>query len=77
MASLKVVGIVLIIVGALALAYGGFTYTKQTDEARIGPIAVQVQEKRHVNIPLWGGMAVVVLGVILLVIPASGPRALP
>ena len=63
----KIIAIILIIGGALALAYGGFTYTKETHDAKIGPIEISVQEKETVNIPLWAGIGVLAVGVVLLV----------
>jgi hypothetical protein len=59
--------IVLIVAGALALAYGGFTYTKDTHDADIGPIHMSVKDKERVNIPMWAGVGAVVLGGVLLV----------
>ncbi len=67
MSSMKMVAFVLILVGALALAYGGFTYTKDTHDADIGPIHMSVEEKERVNIPLWAGVGAIVLGGVLLV----------
>jgi hypothetical protein len=55
------------VAGALALAYGGFSYTRETHEARIGPLALQVEEKEYVNIPLWAGVTAIVVGGVLLV----------
>jgi len=52
--------------GILALAYGGFTYTKDTDKVDVGPIHVTVKDKETVNIPLWAGVGVAVVGGILL-----------
>jgi drug/metabolite transporter (DMT)-like permease len=69
MNPLKIVAIVLIVAGVAALAYGGFSYTKETDKAQIGPIKIQVQEKDRVNIPQWAGIAAIVAGVVMLVIP--------
>jgi multidrug transporter EmrE-like cation transporter len=69
MPPIKIVAIVLIIAGAAALAYGGFSYTKETHKAEIGPIHVTVQEKDQVNIPQWAGIAAIVVGVVLLVLP--------
>ena len=68
MSALKIVAIVLIIAGALALAYGGFSYTKETHQAKIGPIELSVKEKETVNIPVWAGLGAVVIGVVLLVV---------
>ncbi|MFZ3323460.1 MAG: hypothetical protein WA190_13885 [Usitatibacter sp.] len=67
MNPLKLVGIILIVGGALALGFGGFSYTKETHKADIGPIHVAVEEKQDVNVPLWAGLAAVVVGVILVV----------
>ena len=67
MSPVKIVGIVLIVAGALALAYGGFSYTKDTHKAEIGPLKFSVQEKERVNVPQWAGLAAIVAGVVLLV----------
>jgi len=62
----KLAAIVLIVVGILALAYGGFTYTKDTHDADIGPIHLSVDEKEHVSVPVWAGVGALVLGGVLL-----------
>ena len=67
MNSIKIVALALIVAGILALAYGGFSYTKETHKADIGPLHIQVSEEEQVNIPLWAGIASVVGGVLLLV----------
>jgi multidrug transporter EmrE-like cation transporter len=67
MGPIKIFGIVLIVAGALALAYGGFSYTKETHRAEIGPLKLSVQEKDQVNIPQWAGIGAVVVGLVLLV----------
>jgi multidrug transporter EmrE-like cation transporter len=69
MTPIKVVAIVLIIAGAAALAYGGFSYTKETHKADLGPLHLTVQEKDQVNVPQWMGIGAIVLGVVLLVLP--------
>jgi drug/metabolite transporter (DMT)-like permease len=66
---MKIVGIVLIVAGAVALAYGGFSYTKETHNAEIGPIKLSVKEKEQVNVPQWAGIGAIVLGVVFLVLP--------
>jgi hypothetical protein len=65
--GLRVVGIVLLIAGLLAVAYGGFSYTTDETAARIGPVEIQVEEKERVNIPLWAGIAAAAAGAVLLV----------
>ena len=67
MSATKILGIVLIAGGVLALAYGGFTYTKDTHEAKIGPLVLSVTEKETVNVPIWVGVGATVIGGLLLV----------
>jgi hypothetical protein len=62
----KLLGAVLLALGILALAYGGFTYTKKTDNVDLGPIHFQVKDKETVNVPLWAGVAVAIVGGVLL-----------
>ncbi|OGA58097.1 MAG: hypothetical protein A3G81_24835 [Betaproteobacteria bacterium RIFCSPLOWO2_12_FULL_65_14] len=63
----KIVGIVLIAAGALGLAYGGFSYTKETHSAKLGPMVLQVQEKETVYVPVLLSVGAIALGVFLLV----------
>ncbi|HEX5130382.1 MAG TPA: hypothetical protein VFV90_11580, partial [Usitatibacter sp.] len=63
MSPLKVVAILLIVAGAGALAYGGFSYTKETHKAEIGPLKLSVQERERVNVPQWAGIAAIAAGV--------------
>ena len=63
----RTAAIVLIIVGALGLAYGGFSYTKETHQANVGPVHLSVDEKQRVNVPVWLGVGAIVLGGVLLV----------
>jgi hypothetical protein len=72
MNATKLIGIVLIIAGCLGLAYGGFTYTKETTGMKIGPLELKVQEKETVSIPLIASAAGIALGVFLLV--AAGKK---
>ena len=62
----KLVGIVLIVAGALGLAYGSFTFTKDTHTANVGPIQLSVKEKETVNVPVWAGIAAIVAGGLVL-----------
>lgn len=66
MNSLKGIAIVLLVAGALAIIYGGFTYTKKTHKAELGPISFAVKEKETVNVPVWAGVAAIVAGGVLL-----------
>ena len=67
MNAMKMLGIVLVVGGVLGLLYGGFTYTKETHETRIGPISLSVTDKETVNVPIWVGVGSIVLGGLLLV----------
>jgi hypothetical protein len=69
MTPVRIVGIVLIVLGAASLAMGGFSYTKETHQAKIGPLQLSVQEKESVAVPTWAGLAAIAVGVILLVVP--------
>jgi hypothetical protein len=62
----KLVGAVLLALGILTLAYRGFTYTKSKDEVSLGPVHFSVTDKERVNIPIWAGAGVALLGGILL-----------
>jgi len=68
MNSLKVVALVLAVAGILGLAYGGFTYTKETHQTKIGPFEMSVNEKQTINIPVWAGIGAIVLGGGLLLV---------
>ncbi|MEK8082252.1 hypothetical protein [Pseudomonas sp. XK-1] len=67
MDGIKIAALVLIIGGALGLAYGGFSYTKETHNIDIGPLHMQVAEKERVNVPLWAGFGAIIIGGLLLV----------
>lgn len=66
MNAVKMLAIVLIVAGGLGLLYGGFTYTKDTHQAKIGPIELSVKDTETVNIPVWAGIASMVAGAFLL-----------
>jgi multidrug transporter EmrE-like cation transporter len=71
MNAVKIAAIALIIAGVLGLAYGSFSYTKETQQARIGPIELTVQDRQTVNIPVWAGVAAIMAGVLLLLVPKN------
>jgi len=64
---MKLVGIVLIVAGALGLLYGGFSYTHDETAAKVGPIELSVTKKETVNVPIWAGVGAIVAGGLLLV----------
>jgi uncharacterized membrane protein YidH (DUF202 family) len=68
MNSIRIAAIALIVAGVLGLMYGGFSYTKETHQAKLGPIELSVTEKQNVNVPLWVGVGAIVAGGVLLVL---------
>ncbi len=68
MNGIKLTAIVLIVAGILSLAYGSFTYTKKTHDAKIGPMEISIKDKETVNIPSWAGGGAILVGVLLLVV---------
>ena len=68
MNAVKLVAIVLIAGGVFELLYGGFSYTKDTSQLKIGPLELSVKEKETVNIPVWAGVGAIVIGGLLLVL---------
>ena len=69
MSAVKIAGILLIAAGILGLVYGGFSYTKETHETKIGPLELSVKDKGKVNIPVWAGVGAIVVGGALLLVP--------
>ena len=68
MNATRIVAIVLIAAGVLALVYGSFSYTKDTTAVKLGPIELSVKEKETVNVPMWVGVGAIVVGGLLLVL---------
>ena len=68
MNPVKLVSIILIVTGVLALAYGGFSYTKDTTVVKLGPLEISAKQKETVNIPMWAGIGAIVVGGLLLVL---------
>ena len=66
MSAIKILAIALIVAGSLGLIYGGFSYTKESDQVKLGPIELSVKSKETVNIPIWAGVAAIVAGAALL-----------
>ena len=66
MSTIKIAAIALIVAGLLGVMYGKFSYTKETHDAKLGPIELTFKEKRTVNVPAWAGAAAIVAGAVLL-----------
>lgn len=73
MNAARIIGIVLIALGLLALAYGGFSYTKDTTAAKLGPLEITVKEKKTVNVPIWAGVGAIVVGGLLVAFGGKKP----
>ena len=71
MSGIKMLGIVLIAAGILGLAYRGFSYTRETHEAKIGSLELSMKDKETVNVPVWAGVGAIVIGGVLLLIPTK------
>ncbi|MCZ8254555.1 MAG: hypothetical protein O9327_02585, partial [Polaromonas sp.] len=56
------------VLGLAGFFTGGFSFTKDTTAAKLGPIQLTVKEKESVNIPQWLSLGAVVLGAVVLVI---------
>jgi multidrug transporter EmrE-like cation transporter len=74
MNPIKIAAIALIVVGALGLAYGSFSYTKETHKASLGPIEMSVKDTQTVNVPVWTGVGSIALGIALLLFGSKKSR---
>ena len=70
MKSMSLVGVLLVVLGALALAYQGITYTRQKDVLNVGSLHVTTETHERMPLPpILGGMALVG-GIALLIVGA-------
>jgi hypothetical protein len=67
MNGVRILAIALIIAGVFGLAYQQFSFTRETAQAKIGPLELSVKEKETVNVPLWLSIGAIGIGAILLV----------
>jgi len=66
MNAVRIAAIALIVAGVLGLVYGSFSYTKESHEAKLGPIEFSVKDKETVNVPVWAGVGAIAIGGVLL-----------
>ena len=71
MSAQKMIALVLLVGGILGAVYGGFSYTKETHTADLGPLHISVAEKERVNVPMWAGVGAIVIGGLLLVVSSK------
>jgi uncharacterized membrane protein YidH (DUF202 family) len=63
---MRTIGIVLVVVGVLALVYGGINYNKNRTVVQIGSMSVTATEHKSIPVPAVVGVVVLVGGVALL-----------
>ena len=68
MSAVKIMAILLIVAGVLGLVYGSFSYTKETQEVKLGPIELSVKDKETINVPVWAGVGAIAVGGVLLLL---------
>lgn len=68
MNAARIIAIILIAAGTMGLVYGGFSYTKKTHEAKLGPLEFSLAEKESVAVPLWASIGAIVAGAGLLLL---------
>jgi hypothetical protein len=66
MDAVKLVAVILIVLGVLALVFGGFSFTKEKHQAHVGSMEISFKEKEYVNVPTWAGLAGIVVGGAML-----------
>jgi hypothetical protein len=64
--SVKTIGVILIILGLVALAYQGISYTTREKVVDLGPIEASKETKRTIPLPPVVGFVAIVGGIILL-----------
>lgn len=67
MIVMRIVGIILLVAGIAGFFTGGFSFTRDTTQAQLGPLKLQVQQQQSVDIPVWLSVGAMVLGGVLLV----------
>ena len=65
---MRIFAILLIVAGALALAYGKFSYTEDKTAVKLGPLEVHTKETKTVDLPMWAGIGAIAAGALLLVV---------
>ena len=65
-----IVGVILIVLGAVALAYQGITYTTQEKVVDLGPLKVEAKKEKTIPLPPLLGALLLVGGVVLVAVSA-------
>jgi uncharacterized membrane protein HdeD (DUF308 family) len=70
MKPVAIVGVILIVLGVVALAYQGITYTTKDKVVDLGPLKVEAKREKTIPLPPILGVVALVGGVVLLVVSA-------
>ena len=73
MNMIRLIAILLLVGGSIALVYGGFSFTKDTTALKLGSIELSVEEKETINVPIWAGVGAVAIGGLLLLLSGRKP----
>lgn len=73
MNAMRLVGAVLLVLGLAGLMTGGFSFTKDTTQAKLGPLELTVKEKESVNVPQWLSLGAMLIGGVVLVLGFRKP----
>lgn len=66
--AMRIIGALLLVVGLAGFFTGGFSFTKETTQAKLGPLELKVKEKESVNVPQWLSVGAMALGAVVLVL---------
>ena len=72
MKAIAIVGIVLIVIGIVALAYQGISYTTKEKVVDLGPLKVEAEKEKTIPLPPVLGVLAIGAGVVLVVVGARG-----
>ncbi|MDY0107963.1 MAG: hypothetical protein RBS27_14930 [Giesbergeria sp.] len=73
MTAMRVIGAILLVLGLAGLLTGGFSFTKDTTQAKLGPLELTVKEKETVTVPQWLSLGAMVIGGVILVLGFRKP----
>ena len=68
MNALRLTGAILIVLGLAGFFTGGFSFTKETTQAKLGPLELTVKDKESENVPQWLSLGAIALGAVVLVL---------
>ena len=68
MNALRLTGAIMIVLGLAGFFTGGFSFTKETTQAKLGPLELTVKDKETVNVPQWLSLGAIALGAVVLVL---------